>query len=206
MVPGRKWVEISGGVDSALVAACAAACLREGEELDRVDAVHYTTERPESAGDTRRAREAAASFGLSLRTFSLEALLQQSAASRIEDPVEPLGAFREAPRLAHREGVSVLLSGRLGDLVTGNREPEPGLLIDLAVREGLRGAFNELRSWAVSGETPVWHLLARLVRDRLSTRESKLFASFAERTREKSCRSEGGRRRWTRPCRSGASF
>jgi hypothetical protein len=185
-VSGRKWVEISGGVDSALVAGCARACVRAEDGLDCLEAVHYTTDRPEGAADTRRAREAAAQYGLPLRTFSLEALLQRSATACIEDPLEPLGAFREVPRLAAREGVRVLLSGRLGDLVTGNREPEPGLLLDLAARQGLRSALQELRSWAVFAETPVWYLLARLVRDRLSTREAKLFASFTDRTRRKS--------------------
>jgi hypothetical protein len=187
-VPGRKWVEISGGVDSALVAACASDCAREDTDLGPLEAVHYTTDRAEGAGDTRRAREAASQYGLSLRTFSLETLFQRSATVPIEDPREPLGVFREVPRIAHDSGVSVLLSGRLGDLVTGNREPEPGLLLDLASREGPRTAFRALYDWAVFSETPVWHLLAALVRDRLfSTRESKLLQTFNERTRQKSC-------------------
>jgi Asparagine synthase len=187
-VPGRKWVEISGGVDSALVAACASACVRENDDLGPLEAVHYTTDRPEGAGDTRRAREAANQYGLPLRTFSLETLFQRSATVPIEDPREPLGVFREVPRIAHESGVSVLLSGRLGDLVTGNREPEAGLLLDLMNREGLSTALRALYDWAVFAETPVWHLLASLVRDRMfSTREAKLLHSFTERTRQKSC-------------------
>ncbi len=187
-VPGRKWVEISGGVDSALVAACASGCARKDDDLGPLEAVHYTTERPEGTGDTRRAREAASQYRLPLRTFSLEALFQRSATVAIEDPREPLGAFREVPRLAHDSGVSVLLSGRLGDLVTGNREPEPGLLLDLVTHEGLGTALRALFDWAVFAETPVWHLLWQLVRDRVfSTRESKLLHTFTERTRQKSC-------------------
>jgi hypothetical protein len=181
-------VEISGGVDSALVAACASACARQSSDLGPLEAVHYTTERPEGAGDSRRAHEAATQYGLPLRTFSLEALFQRSAAVPIEDPCEPLGVFREVPRIAHESGVSVLLSGRLGDLVSGNREPEPGLLIDLMNREGLVVALRALYDWAVFAETPVWYLLATLVRDRVfSTREAKLLHTFTERTRQNRC-------------------
>jgi hypothetical protein len=186
-MPGRKWVEISGGVDSALVAACASSCVREDSSLGPIEAVHYVTERPESAGDTRRAREAAAQFGLPLRTFSHEQLLQRSIAAGLEDPREPVGAFREGPRLASEEGVSALLSGRLGDLVTGNRDPEPGLLLDLVWCLGARKAMRALYDWAVFSETPVWYLVARLAGDRFSsTREARLLSKFTQRTREKS--------------------
>jgi asparagine synthetase B (glutamine-hydrolysing) len=180
-VPGRKWVEISGGVDSALVAACVSACVREDGRLGPVEAVHYTTERPETTGDTRRAREVAKQHGLSLRTFSHEQLLAKSAAASIEDPREPLGAFREVTRLGYREDVRVLLSGRLGDLLTGNREPEPALLADLALAGDVRQMLRSLYEWAVFTEVPVWHVLGRLVRDRLfPRREARLFAKFAQ--------------------------
>jgi asparagine synthetase B (glutamine-hydrolysing) len=192
--PGRKWVEISGGVDSALVAACVSSCVREDSGLGPVEAVHYVTDRPESAGDTRRAREAAAQFGLPLRTFSHEELLRDSTTASIEDPFEPFGAFRESTRLAHQEGVTTLLSGRLGDLVTGNREPEPGLLLDLGWQLGVRQALRAIFEWAVFSETPVWFLLSRLAHDRIfSTRETKLLATFTEHTRDKSAAKGSGR-------------
>lgn len=186
-VPGRKWVEISGGVDSALVAACVSSCVREEPSLGPVEAVHYVTDRPESAGDTRRAREAAAQFGLPLRTFSHEQLLERSMTSCIEDPREPIGAFREGPRLAADAGVTALLSGRLGDLITGNRDPEPGLLVDLVSSLGLRHALRALYDWAVFSETPVWHIVGRVIGDRFAkTREAKLLETFTKHTREKS--------------------
>jgi hypothetical protein len=187
--PGLKWVEISGGVDSALIAACVGSCLREDPGLGPVEAVHYTNDRPESSSDTRRARETATRFGLPLRTFALEQMLTRSATACIEDPREPLGAFRESPRIAFEEGAAVLLSGRLGDLITGNREPDRGMLLDLAWREGIRSAGGSLYDWAVFTETPVWYLLAQLVRDRLSSRrEANLIESFTKLHDEKNIR------------------
>ena len=182
-LPGRKWIEVSGGVDSALIAACASSCVRDDKRLGPIEAVHYTTERPEGAGDTRRAAETALQHGLPLRTFSLETLLQRSTTAALDDPREPLGAFREVTRVAHHEGVSVLMSGRLGDLVTGNCEPDPRHLLDLARREGLKTAARALYAWAVFAEIPVWSIIARLVRDRmLSSWDANLFQKFNRRT------------------------
>jgi asparagine synthetase B (glutamine-hydrolysing) len=168
--PGAKWVEISGGIDSALVAACVRDGERTASSRGRIEAVHYTTERPESSADTRRARETASQHGLALRTYSHEAMLHDASKAAIDDPRETLGAFREVTRRAHAEGVSVLLSGRLGDLVTGNCEPEPRHLIDLWRRKGPGVAARALYAWAVFSEVTVWTILSRLAHDCLRSR------------------------------------
>ena len=196
VAPGRKWIEISGGVDSALIAACVSSCVRGDPGLGPVEAVHYTNDRPESSSDTRRAREIATQWGFPLRTFPLEQLLQRSATACVEDPREPLGAFRESPRVAFEEGAAVLISGRLGDLITGNREPDRGMLPDLARREGLRRAIRSVYDWAVFTETPVWSLLSQLIRDRLtSTPDSRLIEAFTAVNDERNIRQGLGYRR-----------
>ena len=161
---GPVSAELSGGVDSSSIVCVADRLIASGKAAARgLITFSYdapgSPDRPYMAEVERRCRTARA-VHVDAQAFPF--LTQQlNCASR---PTFAESRLLEQRRHMERAGSTVLLTGQLGDLVTGNHVDDSTQAADYLRRARFGAAFGEALAWSRSLRVPVYALLFRAAR------------------------------------------
>lgn len=196
--------ELSGGLDSSSVVCMASHLMRKGLAAES-RMVTLSVEQPGSVD---------APFRAAVEKFcGFESIHVAAADYPFLSETETGGA---APALgeriqthhgetARRVGAQTYLTGRLGDLVTGNLWDDSDQVAGLLRRGQVAAALRQSLAWSKILRIPIWWVLGRAIRSNLpmavgsrrpGTMEDSLVSAFRRRTE-----SIAGSTRYTKACR-----
>jgi asparagine synthase (glutamine-hydrolysing) len=160
---GPVYAEMSGGLDSSAVVCMAHRLIEQGRvPASRLSTVHY---RHQGSPDERFNRIMESS--LALDSVHLDTSAYPFIAE--ERPGGSAPAWRETrnaeiARKLKADGSSVLLTGRLGDLVMGNHFDDSEQVADLLGQFSVSKACTEAFAWSRLLHVPVYSILGRAAR------------------------------------------
>ncbi len=155
--------ELSGGLDSSSIACMADRLITQGRvSTPRVVAVRYSHAGSEDEKFARVVIRSRQMESIQLDVGMYPYAQRQSAGESA--PTWWVERHAELARRMHAVGSSVLLTGRMGDLVMGNWHDETDRLADLVRAGALISACKQAQAWSSVLNVPVLWILWRAIR------------------------------------------
>jgi asparagine synthase (glutamine-hydrolysing) len=161
--PDPVSAELSGGLDSSSVVCVAHQLIRDGAvQARKLVTFSYDAEGSSDPQFYRAVERSLALDSVHLHTDDCPPIAADGVGRSMPSWWDP--RFREAGRRMAAVGSGVLLSGRLGDLVTGNWLDGFEQVADHLVEGRIRQAFGEALGWSRVLRIPVYATLWRALR------------------------------------------
>ncbi|HEY6390209.1 MAG TPA: asparagine synthase-related protein, partial [Bryobacteraceae bacterium] len=172
---GPVYAEMSGGLDSSAVVCMAHSLIRQGRvPAPRLATVHYRHQGSLDERFNHIVESALALDSVHLDTSAFPLLAEDAAGRGAPGWWEMRDA--EIAREMNAAGSSVLLTGRLGDLVMGNHFDDSEQVADLLGEFSISRACTEAFAWSRLLNVPVYSILTRAARLSLPFRKAPVHA------------------------------